>query len=235
MKRPRSTPRPRDKSRLFEQVARVGRAIGSGPRLELLELLAQGERSVERLAEGASLSVANTSHHLRVLREAGLVANRKAGLRVIYQLRDPDVFTLARLARTLANRHLIEVSRIVNTYLGSRDQFAPVAQEELLARARAGTVLVLDVRPEEEYAAGHIPGAVSIPVAELEARIRTLPRGVEIVAYCRGPWCVMAYQAVEMLRAGGHRARRLEEGFPEWRAAGLPIATPPAEAASCAF
>ena len=216
-----STRRPKDI--LYNQLARVGKAAASPRRLELLEILAQGEHAVETLARETGLSVANTSHHLQVLRESGLIQARKAGLYVFYRLTEPDVYDLARVIRTLAERHLAEVGALVGTYFTDRDQFEPVSREALLVRVRAGTVIVLDVRPDEEYRAGHIPGAVSIPMNELEARMRQLPADGEFVAYCRGPYCVLAFQAVEMLREGGRSARRLADGFPEWRAAGFPI------------
>ncbi|MBI5710450.1 MAG: metalloregulator ArsR/SmtB family transcription factor [Candidatus Eisenbacteria bacterium] len=218
------------KTRLFQEFSRVGKAVASPRRLELLEILAQGERSVEALARETALSLANASHHLQVLREARLVEARKEGLHVYYRLAGPDVFELARVIRSLAERRLAEVERIVRTYFRARDQLEPVEREELLERARVGTVSVLDVRPAVEYRAGHIPGAVSIPAAELEQRIGELPPDREVVAYCRGPYCVLAYRAVEILRARGLGARRLTEGFPEWRAAGLPVEGGEAEA-----
>ena len=178
---------------------------------------------MEKLARETDLSVANASHHLHVLREARLVEARKSGLYVFYRLADPTVYDLSQLIRQLAERHLAEVSRIVETYLTARDELEPVGREDLLERARTGAVLVLDVRPSEEYRAGHIPGAVSVPVEDLEDRISELPSGKELVAYCRGPYCVLAFRAVEILRARGLQARRLADGFPEWRAAGLPI------------
>lgn len=215
--------RPRLKDRLYRQFARIGKAVASSRRLELLEILAQGERTVEKLARETDLSVANASHHLHVLREARLVEARKSGLYVFYRLADPTVYDLSQLIRQLAERHLAEVSRIVETYLTARDELEPVGREDLLERARTGAVLVLDVRPSEEYRAGHIPGAVSVPVEDLEDRISELPSGKELVAYCRGPYCVLAFRAVEILRARGLQARRLADGFPEWRSAGLPI------------
>jgi len=215
--------RPRLKDRLYRQFARIGKAVASSRRLELLEILAQGERTVEKLARETDLSVANASHHLHVLREARLVEARKSGLYVFYRLADPTVYDLSQLIRQLAERHLAEVSRIVETYLTARDELEPVGREDLLERARTGAVLVLDVRPSEEYRAGHIPGAVSVPVEDLEDSISELPSGKELVAYCRGPYCVLAFRAVEILRARGLQARRLADGFPEWRAAGLPI------------
>lgn len=211
------------KDRIYEQFSRIGKAIASPHRLELIELLAQGERTVESLAGTVSIPVANTSHHLQALRAARLVDTRKEGTFVYYRLSDPDVFGLARMIRTLAERHLAEVDRIVRTYFHARDELEPVGREELLDRARAAEVVVLDVRPVDEFRAGHIPGAVSVPVDELERRIGELPAGKQVVAYCRGPYCVLAFRAVEILRARGLQARRLVEGFPEWRAAGLPI------------
>lgn len=216
-------PRSRLKDRLYTQFSRIGKAVASSHRLELLEILAQGERTVEALARETHLSVANASHHLHVLRESRLVEARKSGLYVFYRLADPSVYDLSRLIRELAERHLAEVGTIVDTYLTARDDLEPVERDDLLARARAGMVLVLDVRPAEEYRAGHIPGAVSIPVGDLEKRISDLPSGKEIVAYCRGPYCVLAFRAVEILRRRGLQARRLADGLPEWRAAGLPI------------
>ncbi|MBI3893546.1 MAG: metalloregulator ArsR/SmtB family transcription factor [Candidatus Wallbacteria bacterium] len=207
----------------YEQFARIGKAVSSPRRLELLEMLAQAERTVEALAAVTGQPVANVSHHLQALRHAGLVQARKEGLWVHYSLAGGDVFELFRLIRTLAARHLAEVDRIVQSLLESRDRLEPVTREELLRRSRAGTVFVLDVRPAEEYAAGHLPGAVSIPLKELEQRMALLPPDMEIVAYCRGPYCVMAYEAVRMLRSKGKRARRLDDGFPEWKAQGLSV------------
>jgi len=213
------------KLRIYTQLARVGKAISSPSRLELLEVLSQGERTVEALAKQASLSIANASHHLQVLREARLVEARKEGVFVHYRLVGDEVDELVRVVRALGERHLAEVSHIVTKYFTARDGLEPVRRPELLERARAGTVLVLDVRPTEEYRAGHIPGALSVPLPELERRLEELPGDKEVIAYCRGPYCVMAVEAVRRLRAKGRTARRLVEGFPEWRAAGLPIET----------
>lgn len=224
-------PRRRIKERIYEQLARVGKAVASGRRMELLEILAQGERTVEKLAKETSLSIANTSHHLHVLRDACLVDARKEGLYVHYRLADPTVYELLRLMREIGERRLSELNGLVATYLTARDELEPVTREGLLERARAGTVLVIDVRPAEEYQAGHIPGAVSIPLGELERSTREIPAGKDIVAYCRGPYCVYAFRAVEILRLRGLRARRLMEGFPEWRAAGMPVETSAPEAA----
>lgn len=211
------------KNRLYEQFARVGGALSSPARLELLDVLAQGERSVDVIAERASLSVANTSRHLQILREAGLVEARKQGLRVFYRLADPGVYSLLQALRSLAEQRLAEVDRIVAAYIGDPDELEPVTRPELLERARSGRVTVLDVRPAEEFEAGHIPGAVSIPIDELEERLGELPKGREVVAYCRGPYCVWSHRAVAALRASGRRARRLVDGYPEWRADGLPV------------
>jgi len=213
------------KDRIYEQFSRIGKAIASPHRLEIIELLAQGERTVDGLATGLSIPLANASHHLQALRAARLVDTRKEGTFVYYRLSDLDVFALARMVRTLAERHLAEVDQIVHTYFDARDELETVGREALLARVRAGEVLVLDVRPPEEYRAGHIAGAISLPVGDIERRLAELPPDKEIVAYCRGPYCVMAIEAVEKLRARGRAALRLVDGFPEWRAAGLPVET----------
>lgn len=213
------------KDRLYEELGRVARAIDSPRRLELIDLLAQGERSVEDLAAEAMLSMANTSQHLQVLRGARLVEARKEGLRVYYRLAQAEVHGVARAVRGLAQARLAEVDHLVQTHLESRDELEPLPREELLRRIRGGRTVVIDVRPREEYRAGHIPGALSIPLGELDKRLSELPARKEIVAYCRGPYCVMAYEAVARLRARGRRARRLTDGFPEWRASGLPVQT----------
>lgn len=213
------------KDALYEQLSRVSKALGSPRRLELVDLLAQGERPVEALARETGMSVASASQHLQVLREAHLVEARKQGFYVHYRLASPAVFTLLQSVRSVAEAQLADVQRVVDTYLGDRDGMVPVGREELLERARAGEVVVLDVRPAEEYAAGHIAGALSVPITELEARLAELPKRREVVAYCRGPYCVYADEAVKLLRASGRKARRLHEGFPEWRAAGLPVDT----------
>ncbi len=213
------------KDRLYEELGRVAKAIDSPRRLELIDLLAQGERSVEDLAAETMLSMANTSQHLQVLRGARLVETRKEGLRVYYRLAQPEVHGVARAVRGLAKARLAEVDQLVQTHLESRDELEPVPRQELLRRVRAGRAVVIDVRPPDEYRAGHIPGALSIPLGELDNRLGELPARKEIVAYCRGPYCVMAYEAVARLRARGRRARRLTDGFPEWRASGLPVQT----------
>jgi len=211
------------KDGLYGQFARIGKAVAHPKRIELLDLLCQGERSVEILAEAAAMGVTNTSSHLRVLREARLVETRKEGTRVFYRLAGDGVCGFFFSLRDLARERLAEVEQIVRDYFGARDELEPVSREELLTRADGGGVVVLDVRPREEYEAGHIPGAVSIPLAELEARLATLPPGAEVVAYCRGPYCVLAPQALTLLRQHGYRARRLRDGLPEWRRAGLPV------------
>jgi len=208
---------------LFAQFARVGKALGNANRLEILEYLAQGDRSVEDLAGVAGLTVANTSQHLQHLRQAGLVSSRKEGLKVYYSLSGDDVIVLLDALRAVAERHIADVERLVNTYLTVKDSLEPVPRAELLARVREGLVTVLDVRPPEEYAAGHVPGAINIPLAELEQRLDELAREQEIVAYCRGPHCVLAFDAVARLREQGLKARRLEDGYPEWKSAGLPV------------
>ena len=208
---------------LFTQFARVGKALGNANRLELLEFLAQGERSVDALARVAGLSVANTSQHLQQLRQAGLVACRKEGPKVWYRVSGDDVMRLLDALRGVAERHLAEVERLVSSYLTVKDELEPLPREELLARARDGLVTVLDVRPAEEYAAGHVPGAVNVPLAELEDWLDRLDPAQEVVAYCRGPHCVLAFDAVARLRDQGLKARRLQDGFPEWKLAGLPV------------
>ena len=211
------------KSKIYDELSRIGRALGNRARLELLDVLAQGERSVEVLSHATGLSMANASQHLRVLRQARLVEVRKEGLFVHYRLASPEVFEVVTMIRRLGEQHIAEVDRILRSYFGRRDELEPVGRGELLQRAKVGDVIVLDVRPAEEYRAGHVPGAISVPVGQLEQRLADLPADKEIVAYCRGPYCVMSYDAVEVLRARGRRARRLVDGFPEWRAEGLPI------------
>ena len=213
------------KKQLFEQFARVGKALGSAHRLELLELLAQGERTVEDLTRLTDLPMANVSQHLQHLRRAALVSTRRAGLYVYYRLASPVVSELLAAVQRIAESHLGEVNELVRIYLASKDQLEPVSRTELLARAGDGLVTIVDVRPAEEYAAGHILGAINIPLQELRGRLREFKRGREIVAYCRGPYCVLAFEAVAELRAKGYQARRLDGGFPEWRLADLPTAT----------
>jgi len=219
------------KREVFASLARIGTALSSPTRIEFLELLAQAERTVEQLANLTGASVANTSQHLQKLRQAGLTAGRKDGQHVYYRLAGDQVLKLLEALRAFAGTHVAEVDRLVRAFFASRDEMEPVAAGELLARARKGLVTVLDVRPPEEFAAGHVPGAINIPIDELAKRLGELPKRKEVVAYCRGPYCLMSYDAVEKLRKHGLRARRLEDGFPEWRAAGLPVEVgPPAPA-----
>lgn len=213
------------KQSLFAEFAAVARALGHTHRLELLEHLAQGERSVEKLAGLAGLSVANASQHLKQLRAAGLVISRREGKFVVYCLADDGVLAVLASLRRIAERNVAEVDRIVRDYFADRDGMEPVSRQELLRRSREGLTTVLDVRPAEEFALGHLPGAINIPITELESRLAHLDPGQEIVAYCRGAYCVLSYEAVAALRAKGFQARRLEEGLPEWRAAGLPVET----------
>lgn len=212
------------KDRLYEVFARTAKATASPKRIELLELLAQGERSVESLAEATRMGVTNTSAHLQVLARSRLVETRREGTRVFYRLSGDDVAAFVVALRNLARLRLPDVEQVVRDYFAARDALEPVGREELVTRAELGDVVILDVRPVPEFAAGHIPGAVSVPLDELDTALIHLPREREIVAYCRGPYCVLAPQAVERLRARGYRARRLADGFPEWRLAGLPIA-----------
>ena len=213
----------RAKARIYDQLARIGRALGSRSRFELLEMLGQGELSVEILARHAGLSIANASQHLRVLREAGLVEGRKSGLFVYYRVASPQIITLVESLRRLGQGQLAEVDRLVRSYFSHDDDLEPVGRAELLERVTAGTVTVLDVRSADEYRAGHVRGAISIPLRQLERRMAELPTDQEIVAYCRGPYCVLSCTAVDLLRAKGLRARRLADGFPEWWAHGFPI------------
>jgi rhodanese-related sulfurtransferase/DNA-binding transcriptional ArsR family regulator len=211
------------KDRLYGQFARVGKALASPHRLELLELLAQGERTVDSLANETGMSIASASQHLQTLREGGLVESRKQGLFVHYRLADPAVFELSKSLRIVAERRLAELERVVREHFGDRSDPEPVSMEELFERARSGKVVVVDTRPAGEYAAGHIAGAISIPIDDLRERLRKLPKNKEYVAYCRGPYCAYAHRAVELLSANGRRARRLAQGFPEWKASGFPI------------
>ena len=213
------------KRALFEQLAVIARALGSAARLELLDFLAQGERSVDELARTAGLSVANTFKHLQQLKSAGLVEARREGKHIHYRLSDDRTLDAIRDLRILAEAHLDQVGELVSSYLQSRDALEPLPASELLERARQGLVTVVDVRPPEEYAQGHIAGALNIPLAKLKKELKQFPRDREVVAYCRGPWCVLSYEAVARLRKAGIEARRLENGLPEWRQAGLPVET----------
>ncbi len=211
------------KNQLYEQFARLGKALAHGRRLELLDLLAQGERSVEELAQETAMSVASASQHLQVLRAARLVEARREGLYALYRLADERVFRLWQALRDLGEERLAEIDRVLHTFLQDRQALEGIGVQELRQRLEEGSAVVLDVRPEAEYRAGHIPGARSLPVAELRARLREIPRNREVVAYCRGPYCVFADEAVALLRAKGFRARRFEQGLPDWRALGLPV------------
>jgi len=211
------------KHELFSHFARVGKALSNSNRLELLEFIAQGERGVEALARISGLTVANTSQHLQLLRQAGLVATRKEGQHVYYRLAGDEVIVLLDMLRKVAEKHIADVEKLIANNLTAKDNLEPVRAKELLARVREGLVTVLDVRPPEEYAAGHLPGAVNIPLAELEKHLDEFRPNQEVVAYCRGPHCILAYDAVVKLRSKGVKAQRLEDGFPEWKTAGLPI------------
>jgi rhodanese-related sulfurtransferase/DNA-binding transcriptional ArsR family regulator len=211
------------KQALFAQFAAVAKTLGHPHRLEVLEQLAQGERTVEVLAQRTGLSIANASQHLQQMRRVGLVANRRDGKFIYYRLNDEAVLDLLAALRRIAERNSAEVERVIRSYFDKRDSLEAVSREELVERARAGTVTILDVRPEDEFALGHLPGALNIPLRELEARLGEMDPKQEIVAYCRGPYCVLSYEAVAALRARGFKVRRLEDGLPEWRAAGLPV------------
>jgi rhodanese-related sulfurtransferase/DNA-binding transcriptional ArsR family regulator len=212
------------KDRLYEAFARTAKAAASPKRIELLELMAQGERTVEALARATGMGVTNTSAHLQVLARSHLVATRKDGTKIFYRLAGDDVAAFVVALRDLARARLAEVEQVVRDYFAARDALEPVRRQELVARAERGKVVILDVRPAQEFAAGHIPGALSVPLDQLDAALSRLPKRAEIVAYCRGPYCVLAPQAVQRLRAKGYKARRLADGMPEWRLAGLPVA-----------
>ena len=211
------------KERLYQAIGRVAAALGSAGRLQILELVAQGERSVDVLATMTGLSVANTSKHLQALRQAGLVSARKQGLRVYYAIAGDDVSLLLAALRGVAEHRAADVEKLLQAWLAHRDELEPVPAREVLERVKRGLVTVLDVRPAEEYAAGHVPGAINVPVDRLEKYLSKLPKRKEVVAYCRGPYCLMSFEAVEKLRKRGFKAKRLENGYPEWRAAGLPV------------
>jgi rhodanese-related sulfurtransferase len=215
-----ATPQRRFKDAIYEQLARIGKASAAPKRLELLDLLCQGPRTVEALAKESALSVANASQHLRVLRAARLVEGEKKGLYVEYRLADEQVGGFFVALRGLAQARLTEIESVKRAFLAQRESMEPVPADELLRRVRAGEVTLIDVRPVSEYRAGHIPGALSIPLSELRARLEALPRNREIVAYCRGPYCVMALEAAEVLRRNGFRAERMEQGVVDWRARG---------------
>ena len=211
------------KAALFDALAESAKALSSGRRAELVDVLAQGERSVEELAEEIGQSVANTSQHLQRLLRSGLVKSRREGTRIHYSLSSPAVFALWRTMREAAAAHVEELDDLARAYLGDRDKLGTMTRDELRERLRQGDVVVLDVRPRTEYDAGHIRGAVSVPVSDLRSRLKKIPDGAEIVAYCRGPFCVYADEAVRLLAKNGRVARRLEDGFPEWAAERLPV------------
>jgi rhodanese-related sulfurtransferase len=212
------------KDALFDGLAEVAKALASGRRAEIVDLLAQGERSVDEIAGELGQSVANTSHHLRGMARAGLLTTRRDGTRIFYALASEHVETLWAALRNVAAEHVAGIEHLATAYLGDRDGLEAISRKELAARLRRGDVTVLDVRPEPEFRAGHIAGARSVPVSELRRKLRALPKDVEIVAYCRGPYCVYADDAVRELKRRGYRAQRLEDGFPEWKHAGLPVA-----------
>jgi rhodanese-related sulfurtransferase len=212
------------KDPLYDQFARIGQAVSAPKRIELLDLLGQGEKTVETLAEQTATPVKNTSAHLRVLRQAGLVETRRDGSYVYYRVASADVSDFLRRLQTLARSRLAEVERVTELFVDSRDEMEPVSLQELRRRMREGDVTVIDVRPEEEFRAGHIPGALCIPVAQLKRRLTEIPKRREVVAYCRGPYCVYSVEAVGILRKHGYRARRAEEGLSDWRANGMPVA-----------
>ena len=215
---------PSPKAALFAQFAEIAKALGHAHRLVILELLAQRERSVEDLATSSRLSVANASQHLRLMRRAGLLVSRRDGKQILYRLSDPAVLDLIAALHRVGERNIAEVREIVGGYFRKRDSLEPITREELTARMKDGQVTVLDVRPEDEFEAGHLPHAINTPLRELARQLRMLPRDREIVAYCRGHYCVFAYEAVALLRENGFKACRLVDGFPEWKAAGLPLA-----------
>ena len=218
----------RPKQHVFASLAAIAQALGHAHRLEMLEHLAQGERSVEGLADRAGITLANCSRHLQLLRRAGLVEGRREGKRVFYRLAGEDaVIVLLNALSRVGERNSAEIARVMASYFRARDELEPISRTELLDRLRAGAAAVLDVRPEDEFQQGHLPGALNIPLAQVERRLAELPPDREIVAYCRGPWCVLSFEAVAALRQRGFQARRLEDGFPEWKVAGLPIGPGP--------
>ena len=211
------------KTMLFAEFAAVAKALGHPQRLEILEMLAQGERSVDALAGRLELPIANVSQHLRLMRQAGLLASRRAGKHVHYSLSDPSVLALTSALQRVAERNLAQVREVLGGYFRDRDAMEPVSRAELARRIKADAVVVLDVRPTDEFAAGHLPQAINIPLKTLKRRLHDIPKGREVVAYCRGAYCVLAFKAVSLLRKHGYAARRLEDGYPEWQSAGLPV------------
>jgi rhodanese-related sulfurtransferase len=212
------------KQAIYAKLAEIALALGHAHRLELLEHLAQGTRSVEELSARAHLSFANTSRHLQILRRARLVDTERRGKHVLYQLAgDVEVVAMIKALGQVGEKNMAEIGRIVTDYFQARDALEPVSRDDLVTRLREDLVTLLDVRPEDEFALGHLPGALNIPFAELEYRLKELPKSREVIAYCRGPYCVLSFEAVAELRAKGYRVRRLEDGYPEWKAAGLPV------------
>jgi rhodanese-related sulfurtransferase/predicted transcriptional regulator len=212
------------KQAIFASLAEVAQALGHAHRLELLEHVAQGMRSVEELSARANLGFANTSRHLQILRRARLVETERRGKHVLYRLAgDTEVVELMRALGRVGERNVAEVNRVMTDYFHARDALEAVSRKDLVSRLRDGLVTILDVRPEDEFALGHLPGAVNIPLSKLEHRLAELPVDREVIAYCRGPYCVLSFEAVAALRARGYLVRRLEDGYPEWKAAGLPI------------
>ena len=211
------------KKDLFAQLAILGKTLSNANRLELIEFLAQSEISVDELSKASGLSVANTSQHLQDLRRSGLVINRSEGKKAIYRLSDYKVIELLGLMRSIAETNLAEIQALINNYLFSKDSFEPLERDELLKRVHSGDVTVIDVRPDIEYQSGHLPSALNIPLSKLEEELKNLPKDKEIIAYCRGPYCLLSFDAVEQLRKQGFKARRLQDGFPEWKLQGLPI------------
>ncbi len=211
------------KSALVASFAEVAKALGHAQRLEIVEHLAQGERSVDALATRLGIPIANASQHLRLMRQAGLLASRREGKRIFYSIGDPSVIELVIALRCVAERNLAKVHEILGGYFRERDAFEPVSRKELMQRLKDGEVVLLDVRPEDEFAAGHLPHAINIPLKDLPRRLRQIPKNREVVAYCRGPYCVLAFEAIALLRKRGFTIRRLQDGFPEWKAAGLPV------------
>lgn len=211
------------KKDLFAQFAIIGKSLSNGNRLEILEFLAQGERTVDSLANAANLSIANTSQHLQELKRSGLVTSRSEAQKSYYRLNDYSVVELLVLMRKIAENNLSDIHRLVSTYLVDKDNLEPIRRAELLKRVKKGDVTVVDVRPFEEYTAGHVPLAINIPLNELEQNFSTLPKSKEVIAYCRGPYCVLAFEAIAQLRSKGFKARRMEDGFPEWKLSSLPI------------
>ena len=212
------------KDAIYEQLARIGKSLSSGPRLEILDILCQGPRTVEVLAKQVGQSIATTSHHLQVLRRARLIEAEKEGVHVRYRLGDDEVCSFYAALRSLAESRLLEIEQVSRHFLEVRGAMEPIDREILIDRVKSGAVTVLDVRPVEEYAAGHLPRAISVPLADLQRRLNELPPDRDIVAYCRGPYCIMALEAVEVLHANGYKAERLEEGVADWRARGLQVA-----------